>query len=273
MQEINKTTFDMATVAKAIDEYSGEDKIEINVWLKEVILMGDMAELDEQALAKLIVLKLRGNARSYAITLINGDFNSVSLSYLLEGLRKRFANSKTTDEILNKFLATTQTNSHEEYLNLLHNATILFERDCINMKSLLKQTISKSPPEIKSLLYQYACSANDWNSFIKEAEEVSWLPFPEKTICPVTYENRQNERRQADVKTQRSRLICLIHGKRNHSTERCFTIMKLEKNGWKRVGTVREIKEEVNNELLDLNKFSNIYSCASFSTNPNPFFI
>lgn len=105
----------------------------------------------------------------------------------------RFANSKKTDEILEKFLAIHQTRNHEEYLNMLRDATILFERECINMKSLVELTIFKSPFEIKSLLYQYACSAENWNMFIQQAEEASWLPFPEKAICRVDVENNVKE--------------------------------------------------------------------------------
>ncbi|KAF9762432.1 hypothetical protein NGRA_2020 [Nosema granulosis] len=107
---------------------------------------------------------------------------NLTLLNLIEGLMKRFANTKTTDDILERLLATKSTQSYGEYLNLLADTTTIFERGCINLKFLLKLTISKVPSEIKSLLFQYACSSEDWNTFVKQAEEAAWMACPSSTI-------------------------------------------------------------------------------------------
>ncbi|KAF9761706.1 hypothetical protein NGRA_2444 [Nosema granulosis] len=103
MQEINKLSFDMATVAKSIEDYSGEDSVYIETWPKEVMLLGNLAELDDQSMVKLLIFKLKGKARSYIITMVNGEIAGLTLSALLGGLRSRFVNSKRTDEILENF--------------------------------------------------------------------------------------------------------------------------------------------------------------------------
>ncbi|KAF9761071.1 hypothetical protein NGRA_2880 [Nosema granulosis] len=158
---------------------------------------------------------------------------------------------------------------------MLRDATILSKRECINMKTLLKVTISKSPAEIKSLLYQYACSVENWNMFIKQAEGASWLPFPERDVCRVDTGNNAKEISKNKVyqnKTFSNQYVCIIHGKGNHTTEKCFTIQKLEKNGWKKTKTINEIKDETSSEQYEFNKFSNIYSCDTSKKYSNPFF-
>ncbi|KAF9761451.1 hypothetical protein NGRA_2638, partial [Nosema granulosis] len=101
MNELKDLSFDMATVAKSISEFSGEEDVDVGVWLKEVRLMASLVEMSEDLIVKLISLKLRGKARTYLVSLSN-----LNLAVLTEGLKKRFASTKTTDETLERFLAT-----------------------------------------------------------------------------------------------------------------------------------------------------------------------
>ncbi|KAF9762395.1 hypothetical protein NGRA_2048 [Nosema granulosis] len=102
------------------------------------------------------------------------------------------------------------------------------------MEFLLKLTISKAPSELKSLLFQYACSSGDWNNFIKQAEEASWMAFPDRSINSVE-SSKSNVMNQPIQNKEINSAVCIYHGKGNHSTEKCFTIIRLEKLGWKRI--------------------------------------
>ncbi|KAF9758233.1 Retrovirus-related Pol polyprotein from transposon, partial [Nosema granulosis] len=199
--------------------------------------------------------------------------SNLNLAVLTEGLKKRFASTKTTDETLERFLATRCTKTYDEYLALLSDATLIFERGCINMEFLLKLTISKAPSELKSLLFQYACSSGDWNTFIKQAEEASWMAFPDRSINSVE-SSKSNFRNQSIQNKTINNSVCIYHGKGNHSTEKCFTIIRLEKLGWRRSKHVREIKEHETEDVQENgNKFTNIYSCCSIKIkHKNPFF-
>lgn len=43
------------------------------MWIKEVRLLGSLAELDDQSMVKLIIFKLKRKARVYIITMSNGE--------------------------------------------------------------------------------------------------------------------------------------------------------------------------------------------------------
>ncbi|KAF9761287.1 hypothetical protein NGRA_2749 [Nosema granulosis] len=134
----------MATATKAVREFNGDEGDGIEVWLKEVNIISQSAGLEPDALLGLIVVKLSGKTRSYLVSLRNGNLSSITLEEVLEGLKKRFENQTNTDEILERFLAVKTTFSYNEYTKLLKEATILLERECISLKSLIRLKISKS---------------------------------------------------------------------------------------------------------------------------------
>lgn len=102
------------------------------------------------------------------------------------------------------------------------------------INSLIKQVISKSPLELKAMLWQTACSSPDWTRFLRQAEEASWIAFPEQTsplVCAI------KERKEAFVKKRfpnkrnisvKKKEFCKFHGECQHSTDECFTIKKIK---------------------------------------------
>ncbi|KAF9760593.1 Retrovirus-related Pol polyprotein from transposon [Nosema granulosis] len=265
----------MATATKAISEYEGNDLVDIHSWLKEVMVMCSLANMNDQSIFKTIIFKLKGEARSYLISFTNGDISGLNLETLLESLKKRFGNSKRTDDVLRRFLDSESARSYDEFISLLRDATFLYEKECINMKSLVRLTISKSPSEIKSLLYQFACTSGNWSNFIKETEEASWLAFPEKAINRVGSEpinSKSSSMKSFEVR----KFVCKLHGRGNHSTESCFTIKKLEKLGWMRKYGVNVLSNS-NGKMEEhegCNKDFNVYSLDTVleCTSKNPFF-
>jgi hypothetical protein len=53
---------------------------------------------------------------------------------------------------LERFLVTKTTLSYETYIKLLKEATTLYERECISLKSLIRMTISRSHLELNIIL-------------------------------------------------------------------------------------------------------------------------
>ncbi|KRH93191.1 hypothetical protein M153_1334000252, partial [Pseudoloma neurophilia] len=61
---------DMASVIKAVKEYSGSDNEDINLLIKEVTMITRATNLDEQEQMRLIIIKLRDSARSWCSELM-----------------------------------------------------------------------------------------------------------------------------------------------------------------------------------------------------------
>ncbi|KAF9758251.1 hypothetical protein NGRA_3198 [Nosema granulosis] len=137
MEELKYFNLDMATATKAISEYEGSDLVDVDSWLKEAMIMCILAEMNEQAILKTIIFKLKGVARSYLISFINGDISSLNLETLIESLKKRFGNSKRTDDVLRRFLDVESAGSYNRFISLLRDTTFLYEKECTCTKNLV----------------------------------------------------------------------------------------------------------------------------------------
>jgi hypothetical protein len=59
--------------------------------------------------------------------------------------------------------------------------------------ALSKMIVNKSPVEIKALPYQTACKAGSWHEFIQNAEEVSWIDYPDKVLARARAEEKNKK--------------------------------------------------------------------------------
>ncbi|KAF9762436.1 hypothetical protein NGRA_2011 [Nosema granulosis] len=83
---------------------------------------------------------------------------------------------------LSKFLTSKHPSSREEYTELLTYANDLFKRNYMNITPLTQVVINKASIEVKALLLQAAENAPSWDQFLKRAEDVAWIAFPDKTL-------------------------------------------------------------------------------------------
>lgn len=64
--------FDMATVAKAVGEFSGEGKEDPQEWLESAEVTTSIAGYSEKELGELVFLALRGKAKSWGLAYMRG---------------------------------------------------------------------------------------------------------------------------------------------------------------------------------------------------------
>ena len=226
-------------------------------------------EISEKNALKVIILSLKKEAKSwYANITKNVNSDSITLKDLREELVRRFSNYLSNEEITKRFLSTRGFSTSEEYKNMLSDANTLFERGCISATSLFQFVISKAPDSIKGIIYE-AATKGDWNYFMTRASEVSWIPFNTTNNMysksnEVEIYKMYNRRKESNVK--RKFYCCEIHGKGNHSSDRCITIAEAKKFGYKltKINSINAEDEEQHN----LNKNINHYSCINKIGNP-----
>lgn len=173
---------DMASAANALRPFAGREDEDPTEWLKEVTLVSRLFNFNEETTARLMLLKLTGQAQSWASSFIGGDMPIV-YDDVVRGLCERFMNTARTHKILEKFLGSGVPDSRERYLENLRDANLLLDKGCLNVKSLMKLVIARSPEALKGTLYQSACnSRGEWQVFMKTAEDSIWLAYPESNL-------------------------------------------------------------------------------------------
>ncbi|MGL6008750.1 MAG: hypothetical protein ACRC1D_04765, partial [Culicoidibacterales bacterium] len=276
----------MATVTKAIGEFSGNDDENVEEWLRTVEIMCRLAQLNDGDAVRTAIFGLRGVARTWATNLLNINIQ-ISWTNFKHEMRTRFASTKETAEVLSRFFSRGQSGSYDEYSSLLRDARMIYERGCINAEPLMKQVIARSPAEIKPVLLQAAQSGADWNNFIRCGENSGWIAFPDKIVNNVymtskyTPKKTEFKRKRFDNTEAMMKKFCRIHGETNHSTQECRLVKIIEEKGWsRRNNNIRRIEDCDANENLELEKVEKelndrsayVFSCKSYSSN-NPFFI
>lgn len=113
--------------------------------------------------------------------------------------------------------------TQEQFVSLLREATLLYERNFINAEALTKLVIARAQVEIKALLFQTALGSASWHDFLKKAEESCWIAFPEKILSrverggtsrPTLYKKHPNSKQK--------RKFCELHGETSsHDTAEC----------------------------------------------------
>ncbi|KAI5150447.1 hypothetical protein ENBRE01_1499 [Enteropsectra breve] len=172
----------MATAQQnPIPLFSGNPGEDLHQWLRNATLITRISGYDETTAIRTLIFALRGEALSWAALAMEHTIPTEMEQFVRE-IKTRFSTRNQTDLVLENFLNTHTVNSSEEYNKLLKEATQIFEKGLINKQALIKMVIAKSPSELKSYLFQTACSAPDWITFVKNAEDSAWIAFSEKSI-------------------------------------------------------------------------------------------
>lgn len=101
-----------------------------------------------------MILSLPGQARlRLSQTILSHNF---SLETFTQKIKERFANQFITNTILLQFISSRQATSHAEFIAMLNNTTLLFERNMLHTKPSMQLVISKSPSEIRTFVLKKA---------------------------------------------------------------------------------------------------------------------
>ncbi|KAF9761522.1 Paraneoplastic antigen-like protein 5 [Nosema granulosis] len=141
----------MATATKAINTFAGGADEDILSWLQEVAFVKGVIGASEEDTRKLLLLKLRGVALSWAAEVVVENASNIRLESLIELLKQRFSSQQKTEISLSKFLTSKHPTSREEYTELLKFANDLFKKNYMNITLLTQVVINKSPVEVKAL--------------------------------------------------------------------------------------------------------------------------
>ncbi|WUR05035.1 endonuclease [Vairimorpha necatrix] len=287
MENPNKT-FDMATTTNNVGCFTGEAGEDVNVWLRDIMLVGEVSKWTNDQFKTALVSKLRGKALSWASQTLGGKMETVSLEEILHLIKKRFGSYKNNDITLSRFLSIMVPETREDYSQMLQEATVIYERSLINLDALCQMVINKSPMEIKALLYQTATTVQTWQGFIQKAEEISWIPYPDKMLArtklhdnagrgPHTnfYKEKGFKRNITHEKLPRhTNKRCTLHGECNHSTRDCKAltiILNRERNNLKRKN-INAVEEYESDEKDHDNKEIEFY-LHHIQNSFNPFFV
>lgn len=129
-------------------------------------------------------------------------------------IKSRFAKTRETAEVLNRFFASPPSVTYTDYIRLLKDATTIFRRGSVNVDPLIKQVIVRSPGDIKSLLLQAASGSVTWTEFVKKAEEAAWIAFLERIVgeARVTDEDNPTGEEVEVLAIGGVKQFCRLHG-------------------------------------------------------------
>ena len=108
----------MATVVKAIGEFTGAEGENIEEWLNVVEVLCGIENLSDYERVRVVMLCLREGARTWGVALLTADM-SISWNIFKNELRKSYSSSKETAEVLSRFFSRGQSNTYDEYSLLL----------------------------------------------------------------------------------------------------------------------------------------------------------
>ncbi len=169
--------------------------------------------------------------------------NTVSL---LDALVKRFGQIQETDLTLSKSKASPPPRSRQCYATFLQQASKIFQRGYMNVKPLAELVIYKLPPEIRCELLSCAENNELWDNFIKRANEIAWLAFPDPALNAISYQQPRDTRRvrsppQHQV-SNANNLWCELHQSSNHDTGDCITLIKMRERQRSRFGKRKALR-------------------------------
>ncbi|KAM0685198.1 hypothetical protein COBT_003593, partial [Conglomerata obtusa] len=271
------TRYDMASAMEATDTFDGREEQEAMNWLKEVKMVCELTNFNEQETLKLIILKLKGTARTWCTTLYDKHLE-INLNDFIRLFRNRFTNNTRSQETLERFLARELPEKKKDYMEMLKAANNIYDSKLLNEQALVKFVITKSPIPIRAMLFQVAGRDYDWQEVYKIAVESIWIAYPNQNIqdnsellqenifyTKKKYLHKTQPKKYESVKpAEKERLFCELHGKGNHDTYHCFTIIKLKNLGYekKKIYAIQngnndfgkeELSEEKENFLIKKN--------------------
>lgn len=175
------TRYDMASAMEATDTFDGQEEQEAMNWLKEVKMVCELTNLNEQETLKLIILKLKGTARSWCTALYD-QHPEIKLNDFIRLFRNRFTNNTRSQETLERFLARELPKDKKDYMEMLKAASNIHDSKLLNEQALVKFVITKSPIPIRAMLFQVAGRDYDWQEVHKMAIESIWIAYPNQNI-------------------------------------------------------------------------------------------
>ncbi|KAF9758268.1 hypothetical protein NGRA_3183, partial [Nosema granulosis] len=92
--EHSHSYYNMATVANGIRDFQGNSDEDVNIWLRNVLLITNLMNFTEQDTLRLIVMKLRNTALSWASETLQQCSGSIKLEHFL-GLLKNGSQTDT----------------------------------------------------------------------------------------------------------------------------------------------------------------------------------
>ncbi|KAF9761608.1 hypothetical protein NGRA_2524 [Nosema granulosis] len=180
--QINGCNHDMATATHGVKEVNGDNGENVDIWLRDIVMIAKLSGYTESETIKAITLKLRGTALAWAYELLEIRQWRITLGEFLDCIKKRFGILNHTELSLAKFLMSPIPTSREEFSELLQSGTTLYERKLLTSIALTEVILTKSPDTLKPLLLLAAEQAPEWQSFIQRAEQVAFLAFPDKML-------------------------------------------------------------------------------------------
>ncbi|KAM0685466.1 hypothetical protein COBT_003324, partial [Conglomerata obtusa] len=119
----------------------------------------------------------------------------------------------------------------KEYLKMLEEAGDLLQQGSINVRSMMKLIISRSPIAIKSVLYHVETSnMGDWGDFCRVAEGSAYIGYQEESDVIIPRKKIKVIKKSYNGKFKKEKKkgrFCLMHGKGNHDTNFCRNMKEL----------------------------------------------
>ncbi|KAM0678690.1 hypothetical protein BDAP_000800 [Binucleata daphniae] len=287
---INKqANYDMASALTALSIFLGKDNEDIIAWLQQAKIISKVSMLSEKNTVKLLILRTKDIAQTWIAKILTGE-PDLTLAEISTRMTTLFASNNRNQELLTKFINLNGSKTKEEYLTMLKLAITLHEKNFLEVVSLMKHTIMKSPTDVKSYLFQKGLETNDWYDFLKYAKESIWLCFETQSEVAIInkYEKRYSNNEKKNI-GENGRKFCKFHGACNHNSMTCRILKEIETKGYilqkkkSNVNAIEAAEDAVSDDNLELNKTPNnsyfsvhtriptIFS--HMSNNKNPFYI
>ncbi|KAF9744316.1 hypothetical protein NGRA_3578, partial [Nosema granulosis] len=191
MQDTPNKHFDMATATKTITPFEGGDNEDIDTWIRDLLLVAEVAEWSERDTCRVAVMCLKGKARSWASQILIGKMEALDIKTLSALLKRRFTSESNKQVALTKFISMEVPKSREEFSEMLRLATSIHERKIVALEVIAQMVVEKTPGEIRAYLYQKGLSISSWEEFVQAAEEMICMAFPERMVARLRNEGMQ----------------------------------------------------------------------------------
>lgn len=275
---------DLASAATALRNFSGSEQDDVYTWEKELMLYQRLFELNENNTIRLIVMKLRDKAQTWAANFLHETPVTTSQT-LLAALKKQFSNTAVNHAKLSKFLKMDCVRDKKEYEELISTADEIYQRRNISELELMKLTIARCPEAIRPLLVKFTHNDGEWYDFVREAREFVWIVFDERkfevelgtsTRMDVMAINNQGKpRNPRNNMRYKGKKNCMVHGDCDHYTRECTLMENMKKRGVKvfrenRINNIEEYDEEGEDIIKRDNRycFKNRYNQGKCIRNP-----
>ncbi|KAM0675505.1 hypothetical protein GVAV_000871 [Gurleya vavrai] len=174
---LQQERYDIASAMEAMTTYDGKDEDQAIKWLRDIRMVSELTRLSSTNTLKLMMLKLTDSARSWCSLLFESR-PSIVLKDFVALFKQRFANATKSQETLEKFMTALPPKNKDEYFQMLNTANNLNDTGLLKTYALIKIVITKSPENLRSLLFQVAGNDYDWQEVFKIAQESLWIAYP-----------------------------------------------------------------------------------------------